>query len=73
MKENCIADSSILIRIILFKDENVFLKLTNNFNVFIPVNALEEASFIIIKESIGEKFEEDRFYEVKRIFEEEKI
>ena len=71
MKENCIIDSSILVRIILSKDEELFLKLNNNFNIYIPVNTLEETSFIIIRESIKEVFKEDRFYEMKRIFEKE--
>lgn len=70
MKESCIVDSSVMVKIVFFKDENLFRKLNSSFTVFIPLNALEESCFIIMRESIKEKFGEERFFKAKdEIFE----
>ena len=46
MKANCIADSSVIVKIILLKDKDLFFKLNESFNPMIPANVLEESSFI---------------------------
>jgi len=73
MKQKAIIDSSILVKIILEKDKKLLKYLYENYEIFIPVNVLEETSFIIIRESIKEIFNEERFYKMKEIFEREKI
>jgi len=69
MKKECIADSSIVSKIILTADEELFLKLNANYFVFIPVNVLEESLFIIIRESIKDRFGKVNFFKMKKIFE----
>ncbi len=73
MKEKCVVDSSVIVKIILFKDEKLFKAINSSFIVFIPLNALEEACFIILRETVKEKFREERYFEMKRIFEKENL
>ena len=73
MKQKAIIDSSILAKIILEKDKELLKELYDNYEIYIPVNILEETSFIIIRESIRKLFGEEKFYEMKRIFERENI
>ena len=73
MSQKAIIDSSVLVKIIFEKDKSLLASLYENYEIYIPVNVLEETAFIIIRESVKEAFNENRFYEMKRIFEEKEI
>ncbi len=53
MREKCVVDSSILVKMILFKDEELFKTLNSSFSIFIPINALEESCFVILRETVN--------------------
>ena len=63
-----LVDSSLLVRIIIYKDEYLYRKLSK-YRVFVPVNAIEEACYRIIISIIGEKLNTEKFYEIKEAWE----
>ena len=69
MRERCLIDTSVLLKVILEGEVGILNKL-QDYILCIPVNVLEETSFKIITSSIleksGEKF---KFHDVKRAFE----
>ena len=51
MKEKCLIDTTILLRVILEGDFDILKKLSS-YILFLPVNVLEETSFKIVVSSV---------------------
>ena len=73
MKQNCLIDTTVILRIIFEKDKHLLNRLLSNFNLFIPVNVLEEAAFKITVETLKENYGSEVFYKLKSIFERQEL
>ena len=73
MKEKCLIDTSILLKVILGGEIDVLRKLSE-YVLYVPVNVLEETSFKIIISSVLEsiKLEKYSFYRIKDEFEKDR-
>jgi predicted nucleic acid-binding protein len=70
MKEKCLIDTSLLLRVILEGEVDVLRKLSE-YVLYVPVNVLEETSVKIIISSVleSQKLESHSFYRIKKEFE----
>ncbi len=66
--EDIVIDTSVLVKILIYKDEELFRKI-NKFRVFVPVNVVEETCFKVIISLVGEKINSEKFYEIKNAWE----
>ena len=73
MKQNCLIDTTVILRIIFEKDKHLLNRLLSNFNLFIPVNVLEGAAFKITVETLKENYGSKVFYKLKSIFERQEL
>ena len=65
--KNLVIDSSVLVKIIIFKNKEILKKL-EGYNVFIPANVIEETNFKIIIAVLA-SLKDYKFYEIKRKWE----
>ncbi len=70
-RERCIVDSTVLIRVILEKKFDLLEKLMD-YEVYVPINVLEETLFKIIMLTLEAKTGTKKFYELKELFEKSK-
>lgn len=66
--EDILLDSSVLVKIIVYKNENLYRKLSK-YRVFVPANAIEETCYKIIISLVGEELNSEKFYEIKKAWE----
>ena len=71
MKEGCVVDTTIIVKVILERNEELVKKLIEKYRLFIPVNVAEETAFQIIMKTLSEKYKTIKFYEIKDKFRKE--
>ena len=67
MKDSCVVDSSVLVKIILENDIELTEKL-QKFVIYIPTNVLEETAFKIIISVCSEVLKSEKFFEIKEFY-----
>ena len=73
MKEKCLVDTTVILKIIFEGNANLLDELLNKFEVCIPVNVLEEAMFKITIETLREIYGDRGFYSLKTLFEKNEV
>jgi hypothetical protein len=72
MRQKAVVDSSILVTIISERNKELLRELGEGYEIYVPVNALEEAAYIILRWSFREGGFEG-FYDFKEAFQKNEL
>ncbi len=69
MNQKCLIDTTVILTIIFEKKKDLFMKLIEEYELFVPINVAEESSYKIILESCIEIFGHKNFFDLKKLLE----